>query len=164
MSNQEIGALFLTMDADQNGELSDDEWQQFYLEFIEPFQTNGGTAGTIPKDAVAALFTADKKLDKLTSYATQVDKVLEFMDKSESITLFDYLFLRRVNNALTSCGEQGYLPPSKVYCALSITTPKTRHLSSPEEKEVYIAGIILTQGFYYGQTSFLSPLEFLASA
>lgn len=37
-------------------------------------------------------------------------------------------------------------------------------MTSPEEKDVYLASIILNQGFYYGQVNYLEPLEFVAVA
>jgi hypothetical protein len=56
------------------------------------------------------------------------------------------------------CADQGYFLPAKLYCGLAITSPRAPVISSPEEKSVYLAAIILTDGFYYGQTSFLEPL------
>jgi hypothetical protein len=33
-----------------------------------------------------------------------------------------------------------------------------------EEKQIYLSAIVLSQGFYYGQTSYLTNQEFLAIA
>lgn len=65
----------------------------------------------IEAGTVGALFTADTKLNQLTSLADKSDKVLEYLDKKDSLSLYDYLFLRRVNSAFSSCGEQGSMQP-----------------------------------------------------
>jgi len=49
----------------------------------------------------------------------------------------------------------------KLYCALSITSPRTRHIFSPEEKQMYLSAVVLTDGFYYGQTSYLTPMQLI---
>ena len=35
----------------------------------------------------------------------------------------------------------------KIYCAFAITSPRTRELFTPEEKQIYLSGIILVNGF-----------------
>jgi len=72
------------------------------------------------------------------------------LDKTDGFNFYDYLFLRRVNSAIMTCGDQNIMQPNQLYCALAITSPRTRHLSPPEEREIYNAAIILTSGFYYG--------------
>jgi hypothetical protein len=37
-------------------------------------------------------------------------------------------------------------------------------ISPPEEKDIFVAALILTTGFWAGQVSFLEPLQFLAIA
>jgi len=70
----------------------------------------------------------------------------------------DYLFLRKVVSAINHCADTNYFRPDKIYCGLSITSPRAPVLSSSEEKQVYLSAIILTDGFYFGQTSFLNPM------
>jgi len=86
------------------------------------------------------------------------------MDRKTDLTFYDYLFLRKVVSAMVTCADQGYFVPNKLYCGLAITSPRSPAVTSPVEKEVYNAAIVLTDGFYYGQTSFLDPLQFLAVA
>lgn len=76
--------------------------------------------------------------------------IIKGLDRESNLTLYDYIFLRRVNKGMNKCGENGYLQPHKIYCALSITSPQTRFLTSPDEKQLYISAIILKEGFYYG--------------
>jgi len=72
-------------------------------------------------------------LEKLKAL-TDMNKLAEFMDRKVGFTFYDYLFLRRVNAAFTSCGDQGIMQPNHLYCALAITSPRTRQMSPPEEK------------------------------
>lgn len=78
------------------------------------------------------------------------------------LTLYDYIFLRKVVSAMKTCADAGYFAPNRLYCGLSITSPRSPAVTSPVEKEIFNAAIVLTDGFYYGQTSFLSPLQYLA--
>lgn len=81
---------------------------------------------------------------------------MEFMDRYDFLTFYEYVFLRRVNYALEQCGDNAVLLPNRIYCALAITAPRTRHVYAPEEKTIFNAGVILSDGFYYGQTSYLN--------
>jgi len=72
------------------------------------------------------------------------------LDMSVGFTLYHYIFLRRVNNAINNCGDYGNILPQKIYCALAITSPRTRELFTPEEKQIYLSGIILVNGYYIG--------------
>lgn len=80
----------------------------------------------------------------LKSLVGQEAKVFEYMDRKENLSLWNYIFLRKVNSALINCGDQSYFTPAKLYCGLAITSPRSPVISSPEEKEVYLAAIILT--------------------
>lgn len=82
--------------------------------------------------------------------AVEVAEMAVLMDITTNFNFFDYLFVRRVNNAITNCGDNRIIQPQKLYCALSITSPRTRHIFSPEERQIYLAGIVLIDGFYYG--------------
>lgn len=98
---------------------------------------------------------------------SDVNALAEYLDiiaDKGVFTLYDYVFLRRANLALTNCGDQGLLAPNKLFCGLSITSPRTRMISPPEEKDVYMAGVMLTHGFYFGQQTWLSPLQFISVA
>ena len=86
---------------------------------------------------------------------------MNLLDNSAGLTLFHYIFLRKVNYALDECGDNGYLRSNKIYCALAITSPRTRHLAAPEEKTLYTSAIVLSDGFYFGQTSYLNVTQFL---
>jgi len=56
------------------------------------------------------------------------------MDRTKDLTFYDYLFLRKVASAVSHCGDAGYFLPTKLYCGLSITSPRAPVLSAPEEK------------------------------
>jgi hypothetical protein len=84
------------------------------------------------------------------------------IEATGGLTLYDYIFLRKVVSAMKTCADAGYFNPNRLYCGLSITSPRSPAITSLVEKEVFNAAIVLTDGFYYGQTSFLSPLQFLA--
>ena len=77
------------------------------------------------------------------------------------MTFYDYIFLRKVNSALTHCSDDNYIKPDKLFCGLSITSPRAPTLSPSEEKNIFLSAILLTDGFYYGQTSFLTPVQFI---
>lgn len=47
---------------------------------------------------------------------------------------------------------------------MSITSPRTRFIFSPEERQLYLAGVVLTKGYYVGQTSYLTPIQLIAVA
>ena len=80
------------------------------------------------------------------------------MDRTVDITFYDYMFLRKMTTAFVNCADTNYFKPDKLYCGLSITSPRAPILSAPEEKAVFLSAIILTDGFYFGQTSFLTPM------
>ena len=72
------------------------------------------------------------------------------MDQPTSINLHDYIFLRRINTALKKCGDNYTVQPGKLYCALSLTSPRTRRLYNPDEKIMFTSAIILADGYYSG--------------
>jgi len=66
------------------------------------------------------------------------------------------MFLRRVNNALTNCSENYLVIPSNIYCALAITSPRTKKIYSPEERIMFKTAVILSDGYESGQNGFLT--------
>lgn len=40
--------------------------------------------------------------------------------------------------------------PSRLYCALAITSPRTRRLYNPDEKIMFRSAIVLSDGYYNG--------------
>jgi hypothetical protein len=53
------------------------------------------------------------------------------------LNFYDYIFLRRVNNAVSKCGENYLIVPSNLYCALAITSPRIKRTYSPDEKMMF---------------------------
>jgi len=106
--------------------------------------------------------TVLSKITLLKSFATHEADVFKFMDRTDNASFYDYLFLRKLVVAMKSCSDGGYFVPNKLYCGLAITTPRSPTVTSQTEKMIFNAAIVLTDGFYYGQTSFLSPLQMLA--
>jgi len=106
------------------------------------------------------------KILELKDIATHEADLFKFMDRAseQNLTFYDYLFLRKTVAAMKSCADGGYFVPARLYCALAITSPRSPSITSPVEKEIFNAAVVLTDGFYYGQTSFLSPLQFIAVA
>ena len=66
------------------------------------------------------------------------------------ISLNDYIWLRKVNRAYQECGENIYISPNKMYCALKITSPKSKRMTSSEEANFYKMAIILVDGYDIG--------------
>jgi hypothetical protein len=155
------------MDADQSGDVSDAEWSEFFTEFIEPFTTcDADTDYVLVLAELTACITTvtTSKILELKDLATHEADVFKYMDRAgeQNLTLYDYICLRKVVSALKTCGDGGYFMPNRLYCGLSITSPRSPAITSPVEREVFNAAIVLTDGFYYGQTSFLSPLQYIA--
>lgn len=84
------------------------------------------------------------------------------LDIDAEFSLFDYLVLRKINKAVQECGDSGTLSPAKIYCALTIATPRAKDVSSTEESVIFRASVALTDGFYFGQTSYLSLEQIVA--
>ena len=61
-------------------------------------------------------------------------EIIKAMDRMASLTFADYLFIRKTAAAITTCGDAGYFLPAKLYCGLSITSPRAPVLTAPEEK------------------------------
>jgi len=55
------------------------------------------------------------------------------------LNFYEYIFLRRVNNAVAKCGENYLIVPSNLYCALAITSPRIRKIYNPDEKMMFNA-------------------------
>jgi len=102
------------------------------------------------------------KITLLKSFATKEADVFKYMDRKDNATFYDYLFLRKLVVAMKSCSDGGYFVPNKLYCGLAITSPRSPTVTAQTEKMIFNAAIVLTDGFYYGQTSFLSPLQMMA--
>jgi len=157
------------MDADQSGDISDGEWSEFFTEFIAPFIVCDADTDYV---LIAAELTTcitpptASKITELLPLATHEADVFKFMDRAteQNLTLYDYIFLRKVVAAMKTCGDGGYFVPARLYCALAITSPRSPAVTSPVEKEIFNAAVVLTDGFYYGQTSFLDPMQFIAVA
>ena len=45
-----------------------------------------------------------------------------------------------------------------------ITSPRTRKLYGPDEREMFLASQVLTDGYYLGQTSKINLVQFIALA
>lgn len=153
------------MDADMSGDISDSEYEEFFNEFITPFKACEASGDwlideTELNDCVTT--KTDGKITLLKSFKDKQKEVFKYMDRVKDLTFYDYLFLRKLVVAMKSCSDGGYFVPNKLYCGLAITSPRSPTVTSPFEKMIFNAAIVLTDGFYYGQTSFLSPMQMLA--
>ena len=90
------------------------------------------------------------KITELRSFETHETDVFKYMDRKTDMTFYDYMFLRKLVTAMKACADGGYFVPAKLFCALSITSPRSPTITSPVEKEIFNAAIVLTDGFYYG--------------
>lgn len=79
------------------------------------------------------------------------------MDRNK-INLVGFLWLRRLNYAWATCSNGVELNANRILCALSITSPRTRHIIPSEEKAFFAATVILKDGYNWGQTSTISAL------
>ena len=94
-----------------DGEVTDEEWALFFDEFVNPYQTTcAAVDDEIPLASFITCLTTDPKLEKLKGL-TDMNQLGEFLDRKVGFTFYDYLFLRRVNLAITTCGDQGILQP-----------------------------------------------------
>lgn len=163
-----MSSVFFTLDRDRSGLVSDSEYSSFYDEFIVPFEAcdpdNNGKITVAELTTCLTYKDATSKFKALALIKDQSKDIPPLLDRKDDITLFDYIFLRRIENAVRKCGDSGTVQPHKIYCALSITTPRTQHVKSSEERLIFEAGVILTDGFYYGQTSYLNIKQFIAVA
>lgn len=53
-----------------------------------------------------------------------------FIMMHPGLNLYDYVYMRRFNNAMNNCNENEKIPPNRMFCALQITSPRTRRLSA----------------------------------
>ena len=138
------------------GDVSDGEWEEFYTEFITPFVAcDVDLSYMISTVELTACFTTvltSKILELAGSFTGKEADVLKYMDieAAGGLTLYDYIFLRKVVSAMKTCADAGYFSPNRLYCGLSITSPRSPAITSAVEKEVFNAAIVLTDGFYYG--------------
>jgi len=79
-----------------------------------------------------------------------IAEILHFMDRNEA-NLIGFIWLRRLNYAWKTCSNGVQLNANRVLCALTITSPRTRHLIPAEEKAFFQSTIILSQGYNWGQ-------------
>lgn len=68
-----------------------------------------------------------------------MNKFLFLLDAADGVNFYTYMFIRKMNLAMGSCGINYTLQPHRLYCALSITSPRTRRLYAPDEKEMFLA-------------------------
>ena len=85
------------------------------------------------------------------------------MDENSS-NFVRYLWLRRLNHAWSVCADGPSLSPSRLVCAISITSPRSSHMTSAEEKGLYTSSIVLSRGFNNGTVNGLLPNEFITVA
>ena len=96
--------------------MQDTEWRDFYQEFIEPFITcQPGPNMTAPVEGLKTCFSdyTKGKLDVFPADDAFIKKVFQYLDThvDDGLTLFHYVFLRRINNGMKSCSDIGGLSP-----------------------------------------------------
>jgi len=47
-----------------------------------------------------------------------------------NLNFYDYMYIRRFQNAINNCAENEKIQPNRIYCALRITSPRTRKISA----------------------------------
>jgi len=139
MTSTQIDGIFATMDGDQSGDVSDGEWESFFNEFISAFVAcdTDGDYLLVAAEFTLCLANPLSKIGILKNSLTGKEaKVLEYMDigAAEGLTLYDYVFLRKVVSAMKTCADAGYFAPNRLYCGLSITSPRSPAVTSPVEK------------------------------
>ncbi len=100
MNNQQVGTVFYTVDVDNSGLVSDQEWKEFYQTFIEPFNL-------CDKDKDQKLVETELKdcLDKDESLSplsdlTNLKELFFYMDRVDFLSFYEYLFMRRISKAI----------------------------------------------------------------
>ena len=122
------------------GDVSDGEWDAFFTEFITPFVACDADLDYLMSTAeLTACFTTvetSKILELKGSFTGKEAEVFKFMDieAAGGLTLYDYIFLRKVVSAMKTCADAGYFSPNRLYCGLSITTPRSPAITSATEK------------------------------
>jgi hypothetical protein len=102
------------------GSISDDEYGVFYSMFITPFVSCDTTKDNVLDAAELLVCFTTKPEFPFLNQLTPVDiaKLIYLFDQALTVNFFDYIFLRRINNAMNHCGENYLVSPSSLYCAL----------------------------------------------
>lgn len=80
------------------------------------------------------------------------------------MNLCDYIFLRRVNRAFIACADNDRLNPNRIFCAIQITSPRTKKISENLEKQIYNTAIVLRDGTNRGFRTGITLTEFIMIA
>lgn len=136
MLRVQIDSIFSTADKDKDGIVSDDEWAAFYEEFVAKFQAcdtdKDGKLNAAELSACVA--SAESGLLLIKNIVGSETQVIHYMDRVDDLTFYEYMFLRRVASAARKCSDNGYFAPDKMYCGLSVTSPRSPVMSASEEK------------------------------
>lgn len=87
----------------------------------------------------------------------KITQMFHYMDRNAA-NLIGFLWLRRLNYAWATCSNGVMLNANRLLCALTITSPRTRHLIPSEEKAFFTTAVILEDGYNWGQASTISAL------
>lgn len=94
---------------------------EFFEHFLNPFQEcdvdkSHGLNDAELKDCI---LNENKLFHSIHSVATEEDEVNKLMLilDCEQLNLYDYIYLRRVQNAVAGCAENDKIMPNKIACA-----------------------------------------------
>lgn len=107
MTGTQIDSIFNTLDTDKSGEVSDSEWTAFFEEFLEKYQAcDADSDGKLNAGEITACLTSETSgLKVLSSISAKAADIIRYMDRKTDLTLYDYMFLRRVASAMKNCAD-----------------------------------------------------------
>lgn len=92
--------MFYTMDTDRDGNVSDQEWEGFYEEFVTPFETcTTDKSGLLDKTKLETCLKSSE-LKHFVNYSKNATEIIEGLDSEEKLNFYHYVFLRRINAAV----------------------------------------------------------------
>ena len=103
-----------------DGSITDEEYKNFFDLFITPFVgCDTSKDNLLDAGELLLCFTTKPEFPFLNQLlAPDIAKLIYLFDQATALNFFDYIFLRRVNNAMNHCGENYLVSPSNLYCAL----------------------------------------------
>jgi len=90
----------------------------------------------------------------------KINKLFHYIDRNRA-NLVGFLWFRRLNYAWATCSNGIELNANRIYCALTVTSPRTRTIIPSEEKAFFAASVILVDGYNWGQRSQVSLLQYV---
>jgi len=107
------------IDLDKDGEVDAEEYEAFYKVFGATWIICDADKDNflIPAELTTCLATPEF-LELKTIPPEDHPILMDLLDQPEKLTIYGFVFLRRIDAAMAKCAENGVLPPNKLYCAL----------------------------------------------